>query len=35
MPEEGATHAGLLMIKNSYILYGLFDQEYDTTVRMI
>lgn len=34
-PPAEKTHAGLLVVKNSYILYGLYDQQYDTSIRMI
>jgi hypothetical protein len=34
-PDPSATVAGLLLIKNSYVLYGLYDKMYDSTTRMI
>lgn len=34
-PEPHETFAGLLAIGTSYILYGLYDQQYDTTNRDI
>jgi len=34
-PTHEQTHAGLLITGNSHILYGLYDQQYDDTTRMI
>lgn len=34
-PTQDQTHAGLLVYGNSYILYGLYDQKYDDTKRLI
>lgn len=34
-PSPEMTVAGLLLIKNSYVLYGLYDRLYDNTTRMI
>lgn len=34
-PEPEKRWAGLLLIKNSYILYGLYTEEHENTVRMI
>lgn len=34
-PPETAKYAGLLCVGPSYILYGLYDQKYDDTTRMI
>jgi hypothetical protein len=35
MPTTGPTHAGLLSIGTGYILYGLYDKEYDSSYRVI
>lgn len=35
LPGPEMKYAGLLVVKTSYILYGLFDQQYDTTFRLI
>lgn len=35
MPDASQTHAGLLLIDRSVILYGVYDQQYDDTVRAV
>ena len=35
MPEPSQTHAGLLLIQKSVVLYGLYDQAYDDTIRAV
>lgn len=34
-PTNNPTHAGLLVLKDSYILYGLYDKYYDPSYRII
>jgi hypothetical protein len=34
-PTHEMTHAGLLVVGNTHILYGLYDQEYAATTRVI
>lgn len=34
-PNDDQKYAGLLVLGNSYILYGLYDQQYADTIRMI
>lgn len=34
-PEYTQTHAGLLLIHKSVVLYGLYDQAYDDTIRAV
>jgi hypothetical protein len=35
MPEPSQTHAGLLLIQKLVVLYGLYDQAYDDTIRAV
>jgi len=35
MPEPSQTHAGLLLIQKSVVLYGLYSQPHDDTVRAV